>query len=85
MWHNDRKEMMNFKRGEYMVKMFFSPQWTQAAWKKKLEYSQQFIGVKPVGKRGSIRKFFLRAAFVTERNRTTSFSKELAFLLLYYF
>ena len=31
MWYNDRKEMMNFKRGEYMVKMFSSPQWTQVA------------------------------------------------------
>ena len=48
MWHNDRKEMMNFKRGEYMVKMFSSPQWTQAAWKEKFEYSQQFRGLKPV-------------------------------------
>ena len=57
MWHNDRKEMMNFKRGEYMVKMFFSPQWTQAAWKEKLKYSQQFRGLKPVRKRERIRNF----------------------------
>ena len=49
--------MMNFKRGEYMVKMFFSPQWTQAAWKEKLKYSQQFRGLKPVRKRERIRNF----------------------------
>ena len=36
MWHNDRKEMMNFKHGEYMVKMFSSPQWTRGGVEGKI-------------------------------------------------
>ena len=51
--------MVNYKAGEYMIKMFFSPDRrdTGGSELEKFEYSLQFLGLNPVGRLGSIRNF----------------------------
>ena len=58
MWHNDRKEMVNYKAGEYMIKIcFLVRRDTGGSELEKFEYSLQFLGLNAVGRLGIIRNF----------------------------